>query len=195
MICDLMTDFGEDFVRLLKLGDESAWEKAFQPLFAVASKTAFKFELLSSNEAQDYAFEFLKKLPYKILDWNVRTWEQLKANVVASILEEGIVFLNDLAIDSFKRWKRMLKDNAHEAAEKLVVLLVAIREIVSIKLNSFEKKLFKDHFLLKKDLVVLSFQNRMDEIAIQDICVQIIKKLKDGLCDFGLGWVLEGGGE
>lgn len=195
MICDLMSDFGEDFIRLLKLGDESAWEEAFQPLYAIACKTAYKFELLSGNETQDYAFEFLKKLPYKVLDWNVRTWEQLKANVVVSILEEGIVFLNDLAIDSFTRWKRMLKDNAQEAAEKLVVLLVAIREVISIKLNSFEKKLFKDHFLLKKNLVVLSFQYRMDERTIQNICGQIIKKLKDGLCDFGLGWVLEGGGE
>ena len=68
----------------------------------------------------------------------------------------------------------MLKDNAQEAAEKLVVLLVAIREVISIKLNSFEKKLFKDHFLLKKDLVVLSLY-RMDERATKDICGQIIK--------------------
>ena len=41
--------------------------RSFQPLYAAACKTAYRFELLSGNETQDYAFEFLKKLPYKVL--------------------------------------------------------------------------------------------------------------------------------
>ena len=51
-----MSDFSNDFVRLLKLGDESTWREAFQPLYAVAWKTACKLGLSSDNEAQETLF-------------------------------------------------------------------------------------------------------------------------------------------
>ena len=80
-----MTDVVEEIVRLLKLGDEDAWRGAFQPLYAVAWKASCKLGFPEGREARDYAFEFLKKLPYKISTWKVSTWDELKANVIADI--------------------------------------------------------------------------------------------------------------
>jgi hypothetical protein len=80
-----MTDKREELVRVLKLGDEDAWREAFQPLYAVAWKASCKLVFPEGRKARDYAFEFLKKLPYKISTWKVSTWDELKANVIADI--------------------------------------------------------------------------------------------------------------
>ena len=73
-----MTVRGEEFVRLLNLGDESTWANAFQPSYAVAWKTYYKLGHATSKEAEKLAFDFLKKMPYKISSWKVKNWEELK---------------------------------------------------------------------------------------------------------------------
>jgi len=186
-----MTDFSKDFVRLLKLGDESTWRKAFQPLYVVAWKTACKLGLSSDKEAQEHAFIFLKKLPYKISKWKVVTWEEIKANVIADILQDGISFINELAVGSLKRWKKMFQENAVEAREKLIILLLAIREIVAVKLNKEERRLYKDYLVLRKSPDVLSLKYGLNSGLLRDTCQKLMRKLKDGLIEFGLGWVLQ----
>ena len=186
-----MSEFNSDFVRLLKLGDESTWRKAFQPLYAVAWKTACKLGLSSDKEAQEYAFNFLKKLPYKITKWKAETWEEIKANVIADILQDGISFINEVAVGSLKRWKKMFQENAVEAREKLIILLIAIREIVAVKLNKEERRLYKDYLVLRKSPDLLSFEYGVNSGLFRDICQKMISKLKDGLIEFGLGWALQ----
>jgi hypothetical protein len=187
-----MTDLREELVRLLKLGDENAWREAFQPLYAVAWKASCKLGFSDECEARGYAFEFLKKLPYKISNWKVSTWGELKANVIADILQTGIAFLEDLSSGTLKKWKEFFSKNAEEARQRLVQLLVGIKEIIRIQLSEFERKLFKDHFILRKGSYGLASEYEMEPSQIKQACAKMIEKVKEGLHKFGLGWVLQG---
>ena len=188
-----MSDFSNDFVRLLKLGDESTWREAFQPLYAVAWKTAYKLGLSSDKEAQEYAFDFLRKLPFKISSWDVNTWEEVKAHVIADVLQGGIVFLDELALGSLRKWKKMFKENVSEAKERLICFLLSIREIISLCLNELEKRLFSDFLVRKKELYILKSEYGLDAASLKDACQSMMDKLRDGLHKFGLGWTLEKG--
>lgn len=186
-----MPDFGKNFVRLLKLGDESSWRQAFQPLYTVAWKASCKLGLSSDKEAQEHAFNFLKKLPFKVTRWNVTTWEEIKANIIVEILQDGISFINDLTVGSLRRWKRMFVANREEAREKLIILLVAIREIVALQFNQTEKRLFKDYLVQRKAPDILSLEYGINTGVLKDTCSRMMRKLKEGLINFGLGWVLQ----
>ena len=106
-------------------------------LYAVAWKTACKLGLSSDKEAQEYLI-FLKKLPYKIAKWKAEPGEEIKA---CNRRHFTGWFINELAVGSLKRWKKMFQENAVEAREKLIILLIAIREIVAVKPNKGKETL------------------------------------------------------
>lgn len=186
-----MTVRGEEFVRLLNLGDESTWANAFQPIYAVAWKTYYKLGHATSKEAEKLAFDFLKKMPYKISSWKIKNWEELKATVIAEILHDGILFLKDLTFASLTNWKKMFSENAEEAKQRLILLLTSIREIASTYLNDFERRLYMDHLVFRKALTVLSLKYQLDLKVLKGICSEMIQKLKNGLTNYGLGWLFQ----
>jgi hypothetical protein len=83
---DLITDVVEG-----KLFACSSWAtktlvaRPFSPFYGVAWKASCKLVFPEGRKARDYAFEFLKKLPYEISTWRISTWDELKANVIADI--------------------------------------------------------------------------------------------------------------
>ena len=85
----------------------------------------------------------------------------------------------------------MFQENAVEAREKLIILLLAIREIVAVKLNKKERRLYKDYLVLRKSPDVISLEYDVNSGLLRDTCQKLIRKLKDGLIEFGLGWVLQ----
>jgi len=74
----------------------------------------------------------------------------------------------------------------------LVQLLVGIKEIIRIQLSEFERKLFKDHFLFRKESHGLASKYDLEPSQIKQACAKMIEKVKEGLHKFGLGWVLQG---
>ena len=73
----------------------------------------------------------------------------------------------------------------------LFILLVAIREIVALQFNQTEKRLFKDYLVQRKAPDILSLEYGINTGVLKDTCSRMMRKLKEGLINFGLGWVLQ----
>ena len=85
----------------------------------------------------------------------------------------------------------MFSENAEEAKQRLILLLTSIREIASTYLNDFERRLYMDHLVFRKALSVLSLKYELDLKVLKGICSEMIQKLKNGLTNYGLGWLFQ----
>ena len=84
----------------------------------------------------------------------------------------------------------MLERNRDETERRLVHFIASFREIKQFYLTDFEQVIFTDRWLLRKDKSFVAKERSLAVEEVQSILVQITRKMKSGLAEFGLGWVL-----
>lgn len=184
-----MSDIFLGFLNLLKLGDEKAWRKAFNFLYPIAWRAACVLGY-SKSDAENVAFDTLMSLPYKIGLWKIQKKEDLHTRTTVEVYLRCLPFLEGLREGILKKWKEMLERNQVETEQKLYHFIYSFREIKEIYLTDLEKVIFTDRWLLKKDNTYISKERSIEEAEVQSILFQICRKMKSGLEEYGLGWVL-----
>jgi len=178
-----------NFLRLLKLGDEKIWRKAFNLLYPIAWRAACMVGY-SRDDAEGVAFDTLMTLPYKIGLWKIQREDDLRAYTTVDVYLRCLPFLENLSHGILKKWKDMLERNRDETERRLVHFIVSFREIKQLYLTDFEQVIFTDRWLLRKDKSFVAKERSLAVEEVQSILVQITRKMKSGLEEFGLGWVL-----
>jgi hypothetical protein len=178
-----------EFLRLLKLGDEKTSIKAFNFLYPIAWRAACMVGY-SKEDAEGVAFDTLISFPYKIGLWKIQTEDDLRAHTVADVYLRCLPFLENHTRGVFEKWKNMLEMNREETEQRLVHFVASFREIKQLYLSDFEQMIFNDRWLLRKDRSTIARERAMEADQVQSILEKIVRKMKSGMEEFELGWML-----
>ncbi len=190
-----MKDSNDENIRLLNLGHEPTWRKAFRKQHGIAYRAAQRLGLVKVEDIQDMAFEVLRGLPFKVGHSPLKSLEDLKARTVASVYARAFLLLENLKEppqpkDGFS-WAECFRDNPEEAEEKMALVLLSLNEIMRERLSEDERKLLLDRYVLHRSEEKMAAERGIDVETLRRMIRDALKKLQDGLRDFGLGWLLE----
>jgi hypothetical protein len=184
---------GAEFVRLLNLGDEDTWREAFDALYPIAMKAARSLGLAHVTDLEEVAFEVLRGLPLKVGQSPLGSLRELKARTIASVYARGQILLDNVGRGESSpggfSWAALFDENPREAEERMAHALMSLNEIMRERLTEHDKKLLTDRYVLKFDEEKMAADRGIEIETIRGLIRDAFKKLRDGLEDFGLGWL------
>jgi len=184
---------GAEFVRLLNLGDEDTWREAFDALYPIAMKAARSLGLAQVTDLEEVAFEVLRGLPLKVGQSPLESLRELKARTIASVYARGQILLDNVGRGESSTggfsWVALFEENPREAEERMAHALMSLNEIMRKRLTEHDRKLLTDRYVLKFDEEKMADDRGIEIETIHGMIRDAFKKLRDGLEDFGLGWL------
>ena len=184
---------GAEFVRLLNLGDEDTWREAFYALYPIAMKAARSLGLAQVTDLEEVAFEVLRDLPLKVGQSPLESLRELKARTIASVYARGQILLDNVGRGESSTggfsWVALFEENPREAEERMAHALMSLNEIMRKRLTEHGRKLLTDRYVLKFDEEKMADDRGIEIETIHGMIRDAFKKLRDGLEDFGLGWL------
>lgn len=184
---------GAEFVRLLNLGDEDTWREAFDALYPIAMKAARSLGLAKVTDLEEVAFEVLRGLPLKVGQSPLESLRELKARTIASVYARGQILLDNVGRGESSTggfsWVALFEENPREAEERMAHALMSLNEIMRKRLTEHDRKLLTDRYVLKFDEEKMATDRGIEIETIHGMIRDAFKKLRDGLEDFGLGWL------
>ncbi|MBT3666138.1 MAG: hypothetical protein HN548_01565 [Opitutae bacterium] len=184
-----MSNLFTDFFRLLQQGDQNAWRKAFILLHPVVTRAAHVLGYCQ-DDAESIAFDSLSSLPGKILQFQIKREEDLRACVVTEVYLRCLPVLEILGTGPLGKWKEALVKDRDSTEREIFRFISLMHDLKISHLSEFEQIIFNDRWLMRKDRSTIVNERAIQMDQLQSILEKITRKMKSGLDETGFKWML-----